>query len=123
MLNYSTRYMAIHSAAFLAKSLQTPRPESHFQVGGAQFKAIRGLSQIFGAETKIPNRDAFPAPPPGLLMNKRTKLPRVEEQTATPPRLDLEEESKNREQKPPSIIQATPSSEATRKKYTKNLRN
>ena len=33
-----------------------------------------------------------------------------------------DEESKNREQKLPSLIQATPSSEATRKKYTKKLK-
>ena len=39
--NYSTRDMAIHSAADLAKSLQTLRPESPFQVGDAQLKAIR----------------------------------------------------------------------------------
>ena len=63
MPNYSTRDMAIHSASDLAKALQTPRPESHFQVGDAQLKAIRGLSQIFYAETKIPNRDALPTPP------------------------------------------------------------
>ena len=34
--NYSSRDMAIHSAADLAKALQTPRPESHFQVGDSQ---------------------------------------------------------------------------------------
>ena len=61
--NYSTRDMAIQAAEDLAKALQTPRPESPFQVGDAQLKAIRGLSQIFDAETKIPNRDAFPSPP------------------------------------------------------------
>ena len=61
--NYSTRDMAIHAAAHLAKALQTPRPESHFQVGDAQLKAIRELTQIFDAETKIPNRDAFSTPP------------------------------------------------------------
>ena len=63
MPNYSTRYMAIHATADLAKSLQTPRPESPFQVGDAQLKAIRELSQIFDADTKIPNRDALPPPP------------------------------------------------------------
>ena len=50
MPNYSTRYMAIHAAADIAKALQNPRLESPFQVGGAQLKAIRGLSQIFDAE-------------------------------------------------------------------------
>ena len=76
MTNYITRDMAIHAAADLAKSLQTPRPESPFQVGEAQLKAIRELSQIFDAETKIPNRDALP-PTPDSLMRKRTKLPRA----------------------------------------------
>ena len=61
--NYSTIDMAIHAAVYLAKALQPPRSESPFQVGGAQHKAIRGLSQIFDAETKIQNRDALPPPP------------------------------------------------------------
>ena len=47
--NYSTRDMAIHAAADISKALQTPRPESPFQVGDAQLKAIRGLYQIFDA--------------------------------------------------------------------------
>ena len=38
--------MAIHTAADLVKALQTPRPESPFQVGEAQLKAIREISQI-----------------------------------------------------------------------------
>ena len=118
MPNYSTRDMAIHAAADLAKSLQTPRPESPFQVGDAQFKAIRELHQIFHAEPKTPNRDAFPTPPDSL-MEKTTKLPRVEYQTAPPPRVDPDEEYNSREQKLPSPIQTTPASEATRKKYTK----
>ena len=54
--------MSIHAAADLAKALQTPSPEPPFQVGDAQLKAIRELSQIFDAETKIPNRDALPPP-------------------------------------------------------------
>ena len=62
MPNYSTRDMAIHAYAYLAKSLQTPRPELPFQVGDAQLKAIRELSQISDAETKIPNRDVLPPP-------------------------------------------------------------
>ena len=61
--NYSTIDMAIRAAADLAKAMQTPRPESPFQVGDAQLKAIRELSHIFDAETKIPNRDALPTPP------------------------------------------------------------
>ena len=118
---YSTIDMAIHAAADLAKDLQTPRPESPFQVGDAQLKAIRELSKIFDAETKIPNRDVLP-PTPDSRMKKRTKPPRVEDHTAPPPRVDPDEESKNREQKLPSPIQATPASEATRKKYTKILK-
>ena len=60
--NYSTRDMAIHAAADMAKALQTTRPESTFQVEDAQLKAIRELSHIFDAETKIPNR--YVPPPP-----------------------------------------------------------
>ena len=41
MPNYSTRDMAIQAAADLVKAMQTPRPESPFQVGDAQLKAIR----------------------------------------------------------------------------------
>ena len=81
--------MAIHSAEYLAKALQAPSPESTFQVGGAQLKAIRGLAKISDAGTKIPNRDALPTPL-DLLMNKRTKLPRVKYQTSPPQRVDPE---------------------------------
>ena len=63
MRNYSTRDMSIHNAVDLAKALQTPRPESPFQVGDAQLNVIGQLSHIFDAETKIPNRGAFPPPP------------------------------------------------------------
>ena len=55
-------------------------------------------------------------------MKKRTKLPRVEDQTPPPPRVDPDEESNNREQKLPSPIQENSSSEATREKYTKKLK-
>ena len=55
--------MAIHDAVDIEKSLQTPRPESPFQVGYPQFKAKRELANIFDAETKIPNRDALNTPP------------------------------------------------------------
>ena len=63
MPNYSSRDMSIYAAADPAKALQTPRSESPFQVGESQLKAIRELSQIFDAETTIPNRDALPTPP------------------------------------------------------------
>ena len=63
MTKYSTRDMAIHAAADLTKSLQTPRPESPFQVWDAQLNAIRELSHTFGAETKIPKKYAFTTPP------------------------------------------------------------
>ena len=85
---------------------------------GAQIKSIRELAHIFDAETKTPNRDALNTPLDSL-MNKRIKLPRVEDQTAPHTRVDPDEESKNREQKLPSPIQTTPPSEVTRKKYTK----
>ena len=49
MTNFSTRDMDIQAAADLAKALQTPRPESPFQVGDTQLKAIRELAQIFNA--------------------------------------------------------------------------
>ena len=39
--NYSTRDMDIHADTDIAKALQTPRPESPFQVGEYQLKAIR----------------------------------------------------------------------------------
>ena len=107
MPNYSTRDMAIHAAADIAKALQKPRPESPFQVGDTQLKAIRGLPQIFDAETKIPNREAFITPPDSL-MKKRTKLPRVEDQTAPPTRVNPDEKSKNIYQKLPSPIQTAP---------------
>ena len=55
-------------------------------------------------------------------MKKRTKLPKVEDQTAPPLGVDPLEESNNREQKLPIPIQATASSEATREKYTKTLK-
>ena len=114
--NYSSRDMAIHASADLAKALQTPRPESHFQVENAQLKAIRELSKIFDAENKIPNMDVLPTPP-YLLMKMRTKIPRMEDQTSPPPMVDPDEESNNREQKLLSPIQKTPQSESTRKKY------
>ena len=60
--NYSSRYMAIHASRYLAKALQTPRPESPFQVVDSQLKSIRKLANIFDAEIKIPNRDALPTP-------------------------------------------------------------
>ena len=49
MPNYSSRDMDIHSDADLAKSLKTPSPESPFQVGNVQLKAIRELANIFDA--------------------------------------------------------------------------
>ena len=41
MYNNSSRDMAIHADADLKKSSKTPRPESPFQVGDSQLKAIR----------------------------------------------------------------------------------
>ena len=90
-------------------------------MGDAHVKAIKELAHIFDAETKIPNKYALPAPPE-LITRKSAKIPRLEDQTAQPPRVDPDKESKNIEQKLPSPIQTTPSSEATRKKYTKILK-
>ena len=61
-------------------------------------------------------------PLPDSLMKKSAKLPRVEDQKGPPPRVGPDKEYKNREQKLPSPIQATPSSETTRGKYTKTLK-
>ena len=57
--------------------------------------------QIFDAETKISNKDALPTPPDSLI-NKRTKLPRVEYQKDASTRVDPDEEYENRGQKLPS---------------------
>ena len=62
MTNYSTRDMAIYSTADLAKDLQIPSPESPFQVGDAQLKAIRELSQIFMQRLKY--QTGMHCPPP-----------------------------------------------------------
>ena len=59
---------------------------------------------------------------PDALMKNSTKLPRVEDHTAPPPRVNPDEGSKERKQKTPSPIQTTPPSAATRKKYTKKLK-
>ena len=56
-------------------------------------------------------------------MKKKTKLPRVEDQTAPPPRVDPDKEHNNRGHKLPSPIHTTPSSEATRENKPKNKRN
>ena len=72
---------------------------------------------------RIKSQTGMHCPPtPELLMKKRTKLPRVEDQTALPPRVDPDEEYKNREKKILSPIQTTPSSEETREKYTEKLK-
>ena len=51
MPNYNSRDMAIRSDVDLAKNLQTPRPESPFQVGEAQLNVIRESAKTFDAET------------------------------------------------------------------------
>ena len=63
MPNYISRDMEIRAAADLVNAFQTTRPESHFQLGGLQLKAIRQSDNIFDAETKTPNRDALPTHP------------------------------------------------------------
>ena len=101
--------------------MKTHRPESNFQVGDYQLKAIRELPNTFDAEIRIINRDAMPTPPDSL-MNNITKLPRVEYQTYPPPRVDPYGEYNNREYKLPSPIQTTPPSAATMEKHTKKLK-
>ena len=79
--NYSLKNMAIHTDADLKKNLQTPRPESPFQLRDTKLKTIRELSQICDADTKISNRDTLPTPLSPLLKN-RSKIPRVEDHEA-----------------------------------------
>ena len=55
-------------------------------------------------------------------MNNSSKLPRVEYQTALPPRVDPDEEYNNIYKKLPSQIQITIPSAATREKYTNKLK-
>ena len=62
MPNCSYRDMDTHADEDLAKALQKTRPESPFQVGDAQLKAIRELAQIFDEENKTPIRYALPTP-------------------------------------------------------------
>ena len=85
--NYSEGDTEIYDAADLAKALQTPRPESPFQVGDSQLIAIRESTKIYDADTKIPDRDAMTTTP-DLIMKKMTKLPWVEDQTAPHTRVD-----------------------------------
>ena len=59
---------------------------------------------------------------PDLLTKNSNKLPRLEYQTAPPPRVDPDKESKDREHKLPIPIQTTPPSVVTMEKYTKNLK-
>ena len=47
--NFIFRDMDIHAAIDLAKVLQTTFPESYFQVGGSQLKAIKELAKTFDA--------------------------------------------------------------------------
>ena len=63
MPNFSYRDTAIHAATDLENALQTPRPESPFQMGESQLKAIRELAKTFDAEIQLPNRDTLPTPP------------------------------------------------------------
>ena len=47
--NFSSIDMAIHDAADMEKSFQTPRPESPLQVGESQIKATRELDKNIDA--------------------------------------------------------------------------
>ena len=46
MPNFSSIDMEIHDSADLTEALQMPLPESTFQVGESQLKAIRELAKI-----------------------------------------------------------------------------
>ena len=117
--NYSSRDMAIHAAADMEKALQTPTPESPFQMGDFQLKAIRELDNFFDTETIILNRDEVPTPP-FPLTKKISKLTRLKDYTDSPPRVDPDEKYKYREQKISSQTQETPPSAATRKNTPKH---
>ena len=59
--------MYIHDSVDLEKSLQTPRPESPFQVGDSQLKSNMELAKKCDAEIQLPNTDSLtnpPTPPP-----------------------------------------------------------
>ena len=79
----------------------------NFLSGSLLTQSNKGIIKYFYAKNKIPNRDAMPTPP-APLMKKRSKLPRVENQMAPPPKFYPDEEYKCREQKLPSPIQTTP---------------
>ena len=78
---------------------------------------MRFLIQILKSQTGM----HCPPPPPYLLINKSSKIPRVEDQTSSPPRVDTHEESKDRYQKIPSPTQETKPSAATRGKKKKKV--
>ena len=58
------------------------------------------------------NLQASIIPPLSLPIKKSSKLPRVEDQIEPPPRVDPDEESKDRDQKLPTQIHKTPPSAA-----------
>ena len=64
MPNYSSRYVATHAAADLAKALQTPIQESPFQVGESQLKAIKELAKILMKRLEPQTGMNFPPPQP-----------------------------------------------------------
>ena len=109
-----------HPCCYISsKILANTQARITFSSGGCPTPSNKGIISDFDTETKIPKSDALLTPPDSL-MKKRTKLPRVEYQTAPLPRVDPDEESKNRYQKLLSTIQTTPSSEVTRKNTPKN---
>ena len=62
MPSFSSRDMFIHADAYLTKAFQITHPESPFQLGDYQLKAIRDLANCFDAAIQHPNRDALPTP-------------------------------------------------------------
>ena len=62
--------MAIHDSAHLENVLQIPRPESHFQVGDYQLKAIRVLSKFLMQRLESQTGMHYPPPPPHIPANE-----------------------------------------------------
>ena len=79
--------MSIHDAEDLAEALQISRPELPFQVGNSQLKSLRELTKNFDAENQTPKKDAL-STLPYLIIDHIYKLPRVEYQTFSPPKVD-----------------------------------
>ena len=92
--------MAIHTAAYLKKSLQTPLSELPFQVGDFQIKAIREfakkLMQQFSSQTWM----HYP-PTPALFKKQSSKLTRIKYHKVPTTRVDTDEKLNKDNKHPP----------------------